>query len=238
MKVNEIFSSIEGEGKRAGLPCVFIRLHGCNLNCSYCDTRYSCDGEEYEIHSVEDILARVKEISLGCRNVTVTGGEPLIHSGIAKLLQALVDNGYHVNVETNGTEPPAPIEIKPSGWKSVDLRHIVPEPDYDETCGSIFYTMDWKCKSSGMEDKMDIHNVNALTDKDVLKFVVGSEEDMNGALQVIEQMTSKPQVFFSPVFGKIEPVQIVDYLQKHRLYDCRVQLQLHKLIWSPDQRGV
>ena len=161
----------------------------------------------------------------------------MIHPGIVKLLQTLVDNEYHVNVETNGTEPPAPIEIKPSGWKQ-DIRHMIPEPAYDETCGSIFYTMDWKCKSSGMEDKMDMHNVNALTNKDVLKFVVGSEADMDEALQVIEQMTSKPQVFFSPVFGKIEPVQIVEYLKRHRLHDCKVQLQLHKLIWNPEQRGV
>jgi len=235
MKVNEIFTSIEGEGKRAGLPCTFIRLFGCNLKCSYCDSRYACEGTDYTVMSVDNILDTCK--MFGVPRVTVTGGEPLIHAGINALLKALVDAGYEVNVETNGTMFPKIVPLEPVAYRPNPLKCEM-EPVYDKKAGSVFYTMDWKCKSSGMEDKMHIDLVNELTKNDVLKFVVGSEEDMDGALTVIEQMTSKPQVYFSPVFGKIEPTQIVDYLRNKKLYDCRVQLQMHKYIWNPEQRGV
>lgn len=234
MKVVEIFKSIDGEGIRAGLPCTFIRLFGCNLHCSYCDTRYGCEGDGYGVMSIPNILEQV-ELN-GVKRVTVTGGEPMIHPGIEKLLQALVDRGYEVNVETNGTRFPLKIETKPTSYK---LNYITcnSEPVYDGT-GRVFYTMDWKCKSSEMENHMSIDAVNALTQDDVLKFVVGSVEDMAGAMSVIEQMTSKPTVFFSPVFGKIEPKEIVEYLLANKLNDCRVQIQMHKVIWDPEQKGV
>lgn len=244
MKVVEIFNSIEGEGKRAGYPCTFIRLFGCNLNCSYCDSRYACVEEKESsdkfisyapsIMSIPEIMERVE--CFRTKRVTVTGGEPLIHPGIEKLLQALVEAGYEVNVETNGSQFPKRFILEPDEFfdyrRNCEVKVIKPSP------GSLFYTMDWKCKSSGMEDKMHIDLVNELTEDDVLKFVVGSEEDMDGALKVIEQMTSKPHIFFSPVFGKIEPVAIVEYLKCHQLFDCRVQLQMHKFIWKPEERGV
>ena len=244
MKVVEIFNSIEGEGKRAGYPCTFIRLFGCNLNCSYCDSRYACVEEKESsdkfisytpsIMSIPEIMERVE--GFRTKRVTVTGGEPLIHPGIEKLLQTLIEAGYEVNVETNGSQFPKrfPIETQ----FVFDYRRNCEIEFPDTSAGKVFYTMDWKCKSSGMEEAMDINLVNELTEDDVLKFVVGSEEDMDGALKVIEQMTSKPHIFFSPVFGNIEPVRIVGYLIHHQLFDCRVQLQMHKFIWNPEERGV
>lgn len=234
MKVVEIFKSIDGEGIRAGLPCTFIRLFGCNLHCSYCDTRYGCEGDAYTIRSIPEIMNIVAMYEV--KRVTVTGGEPMIHAGIEKLLQELVDRGYEVNVETNGTRFPLKFEPKPTTYK-LNFRTGESEPVYDGK-GRVFYTMDWKCKSSEMENHMSIDVVNALTQDDVLKFVVGSTEDLDGALSVIEQMTSNPTIFFSPVFGKIEPSEIVDYLLGKGLYDCRVQLQMHKFIWPVDARGV
>ena len=98
--------------------------------------------------------------------------------------------------------------------------------------------MDYKCPSSGMENHMDCHNFRLLSRNDVLKFVVGSQEDLNKALQVIEKYNPQAQIYFSPVFGEIEPKEIVKYLIKHKMYDCKVQVQLHKIIWNPEERGV
>ncbi len=236
MKVVEIFKSIEGEGIRAGLPVTFIRLFGCNLNCSYCDTRYACeDKEPYSVMSIEEIMETVREYKLN--RVTLTGGEPMIHPGVEKLLRTLIKEGYEVNVETNGTRFPIRFPQEPTSMKLNPVK-MTTEPVFDASLGSVFYTMDWKCKSSGMEDKMDVFVVNELTEDDVLKFVVGSGEDMDGALQVIEQMTSTPTIYFSPVFGQIKPSEIVDYLLEKGLQDCRVQIQMHKVIWDPNMRGV
>lgn len=245
MKVVEIFNSIEGEGKRAGYLCTFIRLFGCNLYCSYCDSRYACVEEEESsdkfvsyapsVMSIPEIMEQVKVF--GCNRVTVTGGEPLIHPGIHKLLTTLVDAGYEVNVETNGSQFPHHIINEPEMKYDPRSNHFIPT-DESSIKGSLFFTMDWKCKSSGMEDKMNIGHVNELTSDDVLKFVVGNRADMDGALSVIERMVSKPQIFFSPVFDKIEPAEIVAYLKEKRLQDCRIQIQMHKVIWNPETRGV
>lgn len=236
MKVVEIFKSIEGEGIRAGLPCIFIRLFGCNLHCSYCDTRYGCEGDAYSVVSIPEIMKELKKFD-GLKRVTLTGGEPMIHPGVDKLVCELLENGYEINVETNGTQFPKifPTEIR----EYYDPRiRLTGDEKANPNSGKLFYTMDWKCKSSGMEDKMDIHLVNELQPTDVLKFVVGSKEDLDGALTVIERMTSTPTVFFSPVFGSIEPKEIVEYVLEKGLYDCRVQVQLHKVIWDPDKKGV
>ena len=228
MKLNEVFKSIEGEGKRAGLPCTFIRLFGCNIKCSYCDSQYACVGDDYTDMSIAEILEAVE--NYGVPNVTVTGGEPLMHPGIEKLLEALLDKGYHVNVETNGTKFPLIFKY------DYDARRV---PDgFYQLKGDIFYTMDYKCPSSGMMDKMDIQILNTLRPEDVLKFVVGDYDDLNAALSVMEQLTAKPQIYFSPVFDKIDPKTIVQYLLDKKLYNCKVQLQLHKFIWDKDQRGV
>ena len=212
MKVVEIFKSIDGEGKRAGLPTTFIRLYGCNLNCSYCDTRYGCEDNNYKIMSIKQILDKVKE--LDCNSITITGGEPLIHPGIEQLIDVLYKAGYWINIETNGTQ---------RIWHYGSDR--------------LFFTADYKCPSSGMTEKMDC-NFEDLDKDDVLKFVVGSHEDMVSALEFLETHNIKTNVYFSPVFGEIEPVQIVDFIIGHKLNDCKVQLQLHKIIWNPEEKGV
>ena len=169
MKVVEIFNSIEGEGKRAGLPCTFIRLYGCNLHCSYCDSRYACDDNVYETLSVEDIVNKVQDI--GCYAVTITGGEPLMHPDVDTLISKLCNEGYWVNVETNGTFVPR-------------VRH-----------NSLFYTVDYKTNASGMTDRMIMDVFDQLEVHDVLKFVVGSEEDLIQAMEFANKLKSLPRIY-------------------------------------------
>lgn len=214
MKVVEIFSSIDGEGKRAGLPTVFIRLFGCNLKCSYCDTQYGCEGTNYTIMSIPEIMYDLEAYEI--KSVTITGGEPLIHQGIRQLIDLLVRKGYWVNIETNGSQ-------------YIGRFPAIP---------NLFMTMDYKCPSSGMENNMCLANLPILCPTDVLKFVVGSKEDLITALGVLEEYKPKAQVYFSPVFGKIEPAEIVNFILDHKLNNCKVQLQMHKIIWDPDKRGV
>lgn len=216
MKIVEIFNSVEGEGKRAGVPCTFIRLYGCNLNCAYCDSRYACeDDQDYKPWdiSIPNILHAVE--NYGCPFVTVTGGEPLIHPGVDLLLETLVDKGFFVNVETNGS--------------------VVPR--YRNS--HVFYTMDYKTNSSGMTELMNEEAFASLNFMDVIKFVVGSEEDLNQVLTFTESHPNiKSQIFVSPVFGKIKASEIVEYIRQNSLWNWRVQLQMHKYIWDPNQRGV
>lgn len=214
MKVVEIFKSIDGEGKRAGLPTTFIRLYGCNLHCSYCDTRYGCENNNYTELSITDIVNTVKK--LGLKSITLTGGEPLIHEDVNCLVQTLLKNGCQVNIETNG---------------SVNI---------EKYCGvsGLFLTMDYKCFTSGMQNMMNLNNLKLLNKKDVLKFVVGSDIDLYEAMDILHEYNPCCQVYFSPVFGKIEPSHIVDFILKNELNDCKVQLQMHKIIWDPDKRGV
>ena len=214
MKVVEIFNSIEGEGKRAGLPATFIRLFGCNLRCSYCDSMYAVEGTDYTEMSVEQIMDKAEEI--GCPNITITGGEPLIHKDIVDLLTTLCSGGFWVNVETNGS-----VKIP---YRTVDDR--------------LFYTVDYKTGSSGMSDKMDLELFKRLTKSDVLKFVVGSSQDLTEASLFCKNLSSQPQIYISPVFGNIEPVELVEFVLANKLWDWKVQLQLHKFIWEPDERGV
>lgn len=215
-KVIEIFKSIDGEGKLTGLPATFIRLFGCNLRCAYsengCDTPYSLTGSDYQLMTKEEILSRCNELEV--KHITLTGGEPLIHPGVIDLINLLLENDYIINVETNGTIIPP-------------VRHK-----------NIFYTMDFKTYTSKMSDKMNYEALNSLTEDDVLKFVVGTEEDMLQCKDVLNQIQSKPQVYFSPIYGMIEPKAIVKFILNNKLYDCKVQVQLHKIIWDPNKRGV
>ena len=216
-KVNEIFLSIDGEGYRTGLPVVFIRLYGCNLNCSYCDTRYSCEQQEYKEMSLYDILAQV--LSYGVPRVTLTGGEPLIHPGVKDLIVSLVANDIEVNIETNG---------------AVDLDEFI-EFKYNS---KVVFTMDYKCKSSGMEDKMILSNLEFLQPKDVIKFVVSNYNEMEKMEYILEASKCKAQAYVSPVFGAIEPKELVEYVLENKLNNVKVQVQLHKIIWEPTKRGV
>lgn len=229
-KVIEIFGSIDGEGRRAGELTTFIRLSGCNLKCSWCDTNYSQDGKCGTMMSLEEIMDKVREI--GYTNITVTGGEPLIHNGIDVLLSTLSEAGYDVNVETNGSKDPTPYIM--------DYEHF----------RNVWFTIDYKAKSSGMQKAMSLVNFHNLRSCDVIKFVVGSREELEDAYAIMNELESywatyglngnqPPLIYFSPVFGMIEPVEIVDFMkEKHLSRFVRVQLQLHKIIWDPNKRGV
>lgn len=217
LRVVEIFPSIEGEGLRAGMPAVFIRLFGCNLNCSYCDTPYGKDPEYADKVRLMTVSEIVRSVSGFCiPNVTITGGEPMIHNGVIELINALLDRDYWVNVETNGTV----------------TRKAGPDRN------GLFYTVDFKTKSSGMTDKMDPKVFADMECGDVLKFVVGDQEDLEQTLEVMKWLTHDVHIYYSPVFGKIDPAVIVEFLLKHRLHQCHVQLQMHKYIWDPEKRGV
>jgi len=218
-QVVETFVSINGEGRRAGELAVFIRFMGCNLSCSYCDTRWANEpGATFRWMSEEDIYEYVKKT--GVRNVTLTGGEPLLRPEMETLLTRLLeDSKIRVEIETNG---------------SIDLAPFVKLPIVPS------FTMDYKLAGSGMEDKMNRKNFSLLTTKDTVKFVVGSREDLERSAQIIEEenLLGRTAIYFSPVFGKIEPEEIVNFLIERKLNDVRVQLQLHKFIWDPDRKGV
>ena len=211
MKVVEIFKSIDGEGIRVGYPVTFIRLAGCNLRCNYCDTKYSYEDEKFTEMTPQEIYIQVYK--LGGKRITLTGGEPLIHKDVKVLVDLLIQKGYEVNIETNG---------------SVDITLFLDK--------HTIITMDYKCASSDMEDKMLLDNISKLRKLDVLKFVVSDDNDLD-TVQRIYQNT-KATVYISPVFGRIEPKQIVEYMLEHNMENCRVQVQLHKIIWNPEERGV
>lgn len=216
MKVVEIFESIDGEGIFAGFPATFIRLYGCNLRCSYCDSEYSFSGNNYTEMAIEDIVQKAQQYNH--KHITLTGGEPLIHKDVEKLIRALAGRNFKVNIETNG---------------AVDISSYLKKRN-------VLFTLDYKCPSSGMEDKMLAGNFLNVRKCDVVKFVVGNSDDLNTAEKIIKEynLNENCNVFLSPVFGKIEPVEIVDFILKRHLEGVRVQLQLHKYIWDPNQRGV
>ena len=214
MLVNEIFSSIEGEGIRTGYPVTFIRLFGCNIECPYCDTKYACKGTDFVKMSVDEIVDKVQEF--GFNRVTITGGEPLIHRDVDNLIIALTHLGYEINIETNGT---------------------VYVGEYTEL-DNVILTVDYKSISSGMNSKMDLENISILRRQDVLKFVVGTIQDLEDMKEIIQNFHPICNIFVSPVFEQIAPVEIVNFIKDNKLENCRVQLQLHKLIWDPQERGV
>ena len=213
LKVNEIFYSIQGESSYAGRPCAFIRLTGCNLRCSYCDTRYAyVDGKDMEINS---IIKKVK--SYKCPLVEVTGGEPLIQEETPFLIQHLLEEDFRVLLETNGSQ---------------DISRI------DERCVRI---LDIKCPSSGEKNRNDLENLKKLTKKDEMKFIIGDRGDYEFALDILDCLSCKSlkinQVHFSPAFGRMDPMILAGWVLKDCL-DVRIHLQLHKIIWGSDQIGV
>lgn len=217
--LNEIFTSIDGEGIRAGEIVNFVRLAGCNLRCSYCDTGYALkcgDGIETPIDSIVEQLK-----ATGCDKVTLTGGEPLMQKNSKKLVQSLLDAGFEVNIETNGSIP-------------LDDYIVM---GYSE---QLILTMDVKCPSSGMSHLNKLENLRLLRPWDVVKFVVGSVEDLEYMQKVVKQYDPAHalQWFVSPVFGNIEAADIVNYLLENKLFNVRMQLQMHKFIWDPNMRGV
>lgn len=218
MKVVEKFVSINGEGTRAGELAVFIRFKGCNLRCAYCDTMWANEADcEYEEWSPEQIISYIQ--STGVKNVTLTGGEPLLQKEMPELLKILAEQkNLRVEIETNGAVSLSPF--------SKENRPV--------------FTMDYKLPSSACEEKMCAENFSCLQKEDTVKFVAGNREDLDRAGQLIQKynLTSLCHVYVSPVFGSIEPVEIVDYMMEHKWNDVRLQIQMHKVIWDPNKRGV
>lgn len=218
MKVVETFISINGEGTRAGELAVFVRFQGCNLRCSYCDTMWANEADcPYEEKTPEEIDAYIR--STGITNVTLTGGEPLLQKEMPRLLSLLLrDGALRVEMETNGAVSLAPF------------------------CGESrpVFTMDYKLPSSGMEKGMICENFPLLEKNDTVKFVSGSMEDLERAAQLIERydLTHRCHVYLSPVFGCIEPADMVQFMTDRRMNEVRLQIQMHKVIWDPDKRGV
>ncbi len=211
MRVTEIFHSIQGESSYAGQPCVFVRLTGCPLRCTWCDTDYAFYGGHD--CSIDEVLAKVQ--TYGCRLVEVTGGEPLAQTESLPLMARLCDADYTVLLETSGS-----IEIAP-----VDPRvHII---------------LDVKCPGSGMTERMHWPNLAGLTAKDEAKFVLADRADYDWAKEILARhhLADCCSVLFSPVFGSLDLRQLAEWILADRL-PVRFQLQMHKYIWAPDMRGV
>ena len=211
LKVNEIFYSIQGESTYAGLPCVFVRLTYCNLRCNYCDTEYAFyEGQEM---SIEQIVQQVT--GYRCRLVEVTGGEPLIQPAVYPLLKQLADNGFEVLLETGG---------------HMDISQVDPR---------VKRIVDVKCPSSGEAKKMHWPNLKVLKADDQVKFVIGDRIDFDYAVNVVEEykLTERCSVLFSPVFGRLKNMTLAEWILASGL-PVRMQIQLHKYIWPPEQRGV
>ena len=200
-KVVETFVSINGEGKKAGRLAMFIRLKGCNLNCSYCDTTWANKRDaRCELLTAPQIVERIKEA--GVELVTLTGGEPLLDENVSELIGSiLMMPKVEIEIETNG---------------SVPIRY------YKERDNRLTMTMDYKLPSSNMEENMCLENMEYLKPWDVVKFVIGSREDLNRAKEIIERfrLCEKAIVYFSPVFGKIEPEEIVEFMKENKQDRC------------------
>jgi len=211
MKINEIFKSIQGESSFAGLPTLFVRLTGCNLRCQWCDTKYAYD-EAVDL-TVDEVIGRVN--AFGLQFVQITGGEPLLQGDVYELMDRLLISGYKVSLETNGS----------MDLSSVDTR--------------VVKIIDIKCPSSGESGQMYFNNLNYLLKSDEIKFVIKDRDDYNWAKGIIDRynLIERCNILISPVYGEIEPREMAEWILEDNL-NVRLQIQLHKLIWHPEMRGV
>ncbi len=210
MRVTEIFFSIQGEGTRAGLPCAFVRFTGCDLRCVYCDTAYAFHGGKEM--SREAILAELARFP--CKLVLLTGGEPLLQKELPALAGDLLARGYEVTIETHGQRP---LEGLPEG---------------------VVCIVDVKTPDSG-EVATDFGYLDRLGPRDEVKFVVSSEADFAWSREVVERhgLERRVHVLFSPVWGKVEPRDLAAWILSSGL-SARLSLQIHKVIWGAETRGV
>ena len=208
----EIFYSLQGESNFTGLPCTFVRLSGCNLDCAWCDTRYA-ENERTPL-SIEKIIDQIKKF--GCNLIEITGGEPLLQKETPDLISQLLEMDFQVLLETNGSQ---------------SIQNI------DPRCIRI---LDIKCPSSNESDSFLYENLTYLTRRDEIKFVIGSRQDYEFARSIIiEKLSQRPntKTHLSPVFGQIPPESLAAWILEDKL-PARLSLQQHKIIWNPDQRGV
>jgi 7-carboxy-7-deazaguanine synthase len=212
LTVNEIYHSVQGESTWAGRPCVFVRLTFCDLRCSYCDTEYAF--YEGQKQSLDEIVAQVA--ALQCPLVEITGGEPLLQKNVLPLMKMLCDAGHTVLLETSGAHDISPVDPR------------------------VHRIMDLKTPGSSEVEKNLWSNIEHLTPRDEVKFVIGSREDYEWSREKVSRFSLAKRcnaVLFSPIFGRIDPRQIVEWILADKL-DVRFQLQMHKFIWTPTQRGV
>jgi len=211
LRVNEIFYSIQGESTFAGLPCVFVRLTGCNLRCSYCDTQYAYEqGNDLSLTEIQQQI-----FNYNCNLIEITGGEPLLQPETVDLAKSLSEHNKQVLVETNGTKNIA----------------VLPPP--------IIRIMDIKCPGSGEATKMDWNNIERLRFNDNVKFVISDHNDFNWAVKAVKNyhLLNRSSVLFTPAFGLLKP-EILSKWMLNLSLPIRLQLQIHKYIWKPNRRGV
>jgi len=213
-QINEIFYSIQGEGTRAGLPCVFVRFQGCNLRCSWCDTVYAQEiGTGIEM-TTEQIIKEVE--SYNCQFIEFTGGEPMLQRELNELINYFLQKNYTVATETNG---------------SVDISSLPKD---------VIKIMDIKCPSSGMHKKFLESNLYHLRERDEIKFVIADRYDYDWTKEIIFDKIIdrvKSEIILSPAFSLIKADTLVEWILKDNL-PVRFQLQLHKYVWDPERKGV
>jgi 7-carboxy-7-deazaguanine synthase len=210
--VKEMYLSVQGESSHAGLLCSFVRLTGCHLRCSYCDSEFAFHGGTRM--KIPDVVAQVK--ALGAPRVEVTGGEPLLQPGVYPLMEELLASGLIVLLETSG---------------AIDVRLVPP---------AVHKIVDMKTPSSGESDRNDYRNLTSMNANDELKFVIGSREDYEWSKRLIAEhrLLEKPYgMLFSTVYGKLTTKALAEWVIEDRL-PVRFQLQMHKYIWDPNERGV
>ncbi len=211
LQITEIFKSVQGESSFAGLPCVFVRLTGCNLRCQYCDTEYAFyGGKEMAISETIDVVE-----GFGLRLVEITGGEPLLQTESLDLMKRLLNLGYKVMLETGG---------------SISIQDVPKE---------VIKIVDMKCPSSGEMDKNDLKNLFRLAQHDEVKFVIGNREDYEWSREILQEykLQDKANILFSPIFEVLSLRSLAEWILEDNL-SVRLQTQLHKHIWDKHATGV
>jgi 7-carboxy-7-deazaguanine synthase len=212
LTINEIYFSVQGESTWAGLPCVFVRLTFCDLRCTYCDTEYAFyEGKKQPLGEIVEAV-----VGYDCSLVEITGGEPLLQKNVLPLMTLLADAGRTVLLETSGAH---------------DISQVDPR---------IHRIMDLKTPGSGEVERNLLSNIAHLTERDEVKCVIGSREDYEWSREKLREHRLAERcraVLFSPIFGRIDPREIVEWILEDKL-PVRFQLQMHKFIWTPTQRGV
>ena len=211
IKINEIYLSVQGESTHTGLPCIFIRLTGCNLRCSWCDTAYAF--HEGKNMSIDEILQKVE--NFGIHLVEITGGEPLMQDNVYTLMRRLIEKGYKVMLETGG---------------SISLERVPKD---------VIKIMDLKCPGSGEQEKNNLDNLKLLAPHDEVKFVILDKKDYEWSRDIIKRykINETAHILLSPVFDKLELKEMVKWILEDRL-PVRLQTQLHKIIWDKNTIGV
>jgi len=223
LQVTEIFKSIQGESSLAGTPCIFIRLTGCNLRCSYCDTTYAYEGGKSL--SVNEVLSKIDGYK--CNLVEITGGEPLLQLEVYTLIQALLERDRYVLIETNGS-----IDIE-------KIQTLKQSQDSGSERVGIKIIMDIKCPDSNMSEKMNLENLNRLDKNDEVKFVINSRGDYEWAKNIIKKYSpdKKCHILISPVYDNLTAEELSEWILNDNL-NVRLNLQIHKYIWGESVRGV